>query len=161
MTMKNPSGSVVGLSSSFDNNVEAVFIRPTVTGTYKMSITRPRCDSTFPNTRIGAAWSEGPNPYTGQYFNNTTLSGAPVLTRKDPKIGFDWGNGDPSEETVDAIHADGFSARWTKTENFAAGTYAFRATGDDGIRLYIDGAKLIDAWKDQPARRWRRLVAPE
>ena len=34
---------------------------------------------------------------------------------------------------------DNFSARWTRTVNFAAGAYRFSVTGDDGVRLYVDG----------------------
>jgi hypothetical protein len=142
-TIKDPTGKVVGSSGYFDNNVEAEYIKPTVTGTYTMSVTPKRCIYGYTYTRIGAAWSEAPSPYTAQYFNNTTLSGTPVVTRKDPKIGFDWGTGSPDG----AVNVDGFSARWTKTQYFDAGTYTFTATGDDGIMLCVDGGTaLIDKW---------------
>jgi hypothetical protein len=148
--IRDPNGNQVGISGRMESNVEAAFIRPTVTGTYTLSIYPKRYNSGYAYTRIGAAWSEVPNPYTAQYFNNTTLSGTPVITRKDPKIGFDWGPGSPDGGTADAIHADQFSARWPKTENMAAGTYTFTATGDDGIRLWVDGGTpLIDKWFDQ------------
>jgi hypothetical protein len=32
---------------------------------------------------------------------------------------------------------DNFSARWTRTANFAAGAYHFSVTGDDGVKLYV------------------------
>jgi mannan endo-1,4-beta-mannosidase len=32
-----------------------------------------------------------------------------------------------------------------------SGTYTFIVTGDDGVRLYFNGAKVIDGWKDQSA----------
>ena len=36
-----------------------------------------------------------------------------------------------------------------KTQSFAAGSYTFTATADDGIRVYLDGALVIDQWRDQ------------
>jgi len=83
--------------------------------------------------------------YTGEYFNNVTLSGTPVLTRSDATINFEWGGNAPDP----AVPADNFSVRWTKTQAFAAGTYEFSATADDGIRLYLDGVKIFDRWIDQ------------
>ena len=41
---------------------------------------------------------------------------------------------------------DGFSGRWTKTVNFAAGTYAFTIGADDGIRMSIDGTSVYSRW---------------
>ncbi len=83
--------------------------------------------------------------YTGDYFNNQTLSGSPILTRIDPSINFDWGSGSPDP----LIPTDHFSARWTRTDTFAAGTYQFSVTADDGARLYIDNNLVIDKWIDQ------------
>ena len=45
--------------------------------------------------------------------------------------------------------ADGFSARFTRNASFEAGTYRFTVTGDDGLRLYVDGALRLDRWLDQ------------
>ena len=83
-----------------------------------------------------------PDPFTGQYFDNTTLSGDPVLTRLDNSVDFDWGEGAPNP----ALPADRFSARWTRTKSYAAGSYHFSVTGDDGIRLFIDGHEVVDGW---------------
>jgi hypothetical protein len=46
---------------------------------------------------------------------------------------------------------DNFSVRWTQNVNFPTGTYNFFAKHDDGVRLWVDGALLIDYWHDQPA----------
>ena len=86
-----------------------------------------------------------PSGYSGQYFDNQTLSGTPKLTRNDTAINFDWGGGTPDA----SIPIDHFSVRWTKTETFTAGDYQFSMTGDDGIRLYIDNVLVIDKWIDQ------------
>lgn len=47
------------------------------------------------------------------------------------------------------ICTDDFSVRWVKTQSFAAGTYTFTVTADDGVRVYLDGSLVIDQWKDQ------------
>lgn len=95
-------------------------------------------------TSGGAAWR-------GDYFNNRTLSGNPVLTRYDTAIDFDWGHNSPDA----AVPADNFSVRWTRTLGFEAGTYRFYTSSDDGVRVYVDGQLVIDAWYDQkqPNRR--------
>ncbi|WP_347597831.1 PA14 domain-containing protein [Acrocarpospora sp. B8E8] len=85
--------------------------------------------------------------YQAEYFANRNLSGSPVLTRAESAIDHDWGGDSPGE----GVPADNFSARWTKTSDFTAGTYRFTATGDDGLRLYVDGQLVIDKWIDQPA----------
>ncbi len=89
------------------------------------------------------------NGLVGQYFNDTgngnkftTLA----LTRIDPTVNFDYGNGSPDA----AIQPDNFSARWTgKVLPATSETYTFYVTSDDGARLYVNGQKIVDAWYDQ------------
>jgi hypothetical protein len=99
--------------------------------------------------------STGAGPWLGEYFENRTLSGTPDLTRQDATIDFNWGNGSPAQ----AIPTDDFSARWTSEIEFSGGTYEFLVTVDDGARLWIDGAKVLDEWRDG-ARRERRVSLP-
>ena len=89
-------------------------------------------------TSGGAAWR-------GDYYANRTLSGSPVLTRHDAAIDFDWGTGSPDPK----VPADNFSVRWTRTLGFEAGTYRFYASCDDGVRIYVDGRLVVDAWQNQ------------
>ena len=86
-------------------------------------------------------------PWTALYYNNKDLSGSPVDTRLDPKINFDWGTGSPSG----AVNSDGFSVLWTSINSFDAATYRFTSTADDGVRVYVDGALVIDDWNVHPA----------
>jgi len=44
---------------------------------------------------------------------------------------------------------DSFAVRWSGVFTFPAGSTTFRVTADDGIRLWVDGAILIDKWIDQ------------
>lgn len=96
----------------------------------------------------GAAFTgEG---WLASYWNNLTLSGAPVLTRIDADVNFAWGSGSPAPE----IAADNFSARWTRTlEVTQPGSYRFTLNSDDGARLFIDGELVINAWYDHGATR--------
>jgi hypothetical protein len=79
-----------------------------------------------------------------EYYDNPWLAGSPALVRTDDEINFDWGDGSPD----DVIPSDGFSVRWTRSIDVEEGTYRFTTTSDDGVRLYVDGALLIDCWYD-------------
>ena len=80
--------------------------------------------------------------WRGEYFDNETLSGIPVLVRNDPSVNFDW----LSDAPHPLVPADHFSARWTKTFYFSGGDYNFELFRDDGIRLKIDGVTELEAW---------------
>lgn len=92
-----------------------------------------------------------PNQFIGEYFNNKTLTSPAFLSRHDSTIDFDWGLESPDP----SIPNDNFSVRWSKTEEFVAGNYEFSATGDDGIRLYVDDQLILDQWIDQPPTTYR------
>ena len=83
--------------------------------------------------------------FLASYFNNMTLSGAPVLQRQEPEIDNDWGNGTPAP----GVQSDRFSVRWVGDVTFVPGTYRFTVRGDDGVRLKIGNTTIIDQWKDQ------------
>lgn len=87
--------------------------------------------------------------WKGEYFNNMTLNGSPIMVRDDGDgfLAFDWGEGSPSSSC--GIGVDRFSARWTRTVNFPPGDYRFTVTADDGVRLYIDDQLKLDKWMDQ------------
>ena len=91
------------------------------------------------------------NPWKGEYFQNRTLSGQPATVRNDNVITFEWGYLPPVESWT--IH-ENFSVRWTVTDTFANGTYVFAALPDDGIRMYVDGVRIIDEWYDQEHWSW-------
>jgi hypothetical protein len=81
--------------------------------------------------------------WKGSYFANPDLSGLPVFQRDDPVIDFNWGTGSPRAD----IPVDNFSVRWERSLNFGqAGPYRFRATSDDGVRLWLDDRPIIDEW---------------
>ena len=106
--------------------------------------------------------SDGANVYTGDVWSfKTEKEGGGVrgdyykgmnfetfiLTRTDPDINFNWGDpGGPDP----AVGDDQFSCRWTgEIEAAYTETYTFYAAADDGVRLWVDGIQLVDAWIDQ------------
>jgi hypothetical protein len=93
------------------------------------------------------AWwkkQDGYAAWHGEYFDNPSLVGGPVLDREDAEVNFDWGVAPP----VDWMPDDNFSVRWTRTVNFTAGYYCISVQADDGFRLWLDGGLLIDKWQD-------------
>lgn len=93
-------------------------------------------------------WGTGTTPageWRAEYYNNTWLGGTPVV-RNESSVYHDWGYGSP----VGGINADYFSARWTRNVHFSSdATYTFSATVDDGVRVWVDGAVVIDKWYPQ------------
>jgi uncharacterized protein YgiM (DUF1202 family) len=91
-------------------------------------------------------------PSTGawlaSYFANRNLSGDPVMTQNVNNIQFNWGEGSPGPN----VPVDNFSARFQRTMNFDTGTYEFKATYDDGIRIYVDGQPILNDWQEGSAR---------
>ena len=85
--------------------------------------------------------------WKGEYFNNISLSGVPTWTRTDSSINFNWGDGSPDSR----LPADEFSVRWTRSVTFDGGRYRFNVEADDGIRVYLDNALILDQWHDQAA----------
>jgi len=93
-----------------------------------------------------------------EYFNNTTLSGEPVLTRLDPEIDFNWGNAEVAgENSPDAsINVNNFSARWSgDLEVDLTDIYTFHINANNGFRLSLDGQIIIDFW-DNPTTSSRK-----
>jgi LysM repeat protein len=88
------------------------------------------------------AWWLG--PWSGEYFDNVTLTEPAYTTRQDERIDFDWGWGPPAG----GMPVNSFSVRWTGTFYFDEGTYRFYAKVDDGVRVYVDGECIIDRWRD-------------
>jgi len=93
----------------------------------------------------GEYYNDSPN---GAYPLNTPFAGSPVLTRTDATVDFDWGSDSPASQ----VNSHFFSARWTgQVKAPVSGSYTFTVTGDDGVRLFINGTTVINGWRDQGA----------
>lgn len=89
-------------------------------------------------------FAPGPGLFA-EYFASLDLTG-PATTRLDPTVDFAWGEASPHPN----IPADKFSARWSgQVAPLRSGTYSFHVVGDDGVRLWVDGQLLVNAWIDQ------------
>ena len=86
--------------------------------------------------------------WVARYHKGRTLSGAPVLTRCEPEIRRDLTNG----PGVPGLTTRDYSIVWTRDLTLAAGTYVFTARADDGVRVLVDGVRVIDQWRDQAAK---------
>jgi len=102
-----------------------------------------------PSSALFSSESASAHGLKGEYFNNKDLQGAPVVTRIDEQINFNWFTGSP----VAQLPTDNFSARWTgKIVPTVSGTYLLGARADDGVRIYIDDKLLVDDWRDNGAK---------
>lgn len=78
----------------------------------------------------------------GSYFANEYLGGQPVF-RLDPVLQFIWGTTAP----ISGIPADHFSARWQgEIETQLNEEYTLILRSDDGVRVWLDGALVINDW---------------
>jgi glucose/arabinose dehydrogenase len=83
---------------------------------------------------------------TATYYDNLDFTGATV-SRIDSTVNFDWDTGSPAP----GIDVNTFSARWTgKIKAKVAGTQTFYTVSDDGVRLWVNGALVINNWTDHP-----------
>jgi uncharacterized protein (DUF1800 family) len=90
------------------------------------------------------------NGLKGEYFDNTGVLGSPVLTRTDATVDFNWGSSGPGH----GITNDYFSARWTgQVEAPAAGAFKFVTYSNNGIRVWVNNALVIDNWTAHPLQR--------
>lgn len=106
---------------------------------------------TTPAAPAPSSCAPATNAFTGCYYNNTDLSGAPVLIRTDSQINFDWSFAPPAP----SVPAVNYSVRWQGNFSFDGGTYTFYATASDGVRVYIDDVLALDRWRDEALSSYR------
>jgi len=79
----------------------------------------------------------------GEYFQGTELQGAPVVTRTDADVNFDFNDASPAP----GLGRENFSVRWTGfLTPDQSGTFELGVTGDDGYRLWLDGKLIVEDW---------------
>ena len=80
---------------------------------------------------------------------------APLLTRTDPTIDFNWGGGSPSA----AVPIDYFSARWTGllTAPYSE-TYTIYAPSDNGVRIWLNNELVLDKWTPADISGWHNFT---
>src|SRR5439155_1639036 len=94
---------------------------------------------------IQVSWTGGaPPPRTDERrTGNTGGAGGPAFTLTDGGTNF----------------VSGDTVRWTGRFSLSKGNYPFTARADDGVRVFLDGAPIIDQWHDQPATTYTANVS--
>ena len=110
--------------------------------------------------QIGSEESSAPAYATGglsaNYFNNTTLTGTPVLSRTEA-VNLELGHWSAQY----AVNTDNFSARWVGSVIVpASGNYQLSTISDDGVRLWVNAARVINNWTNHAARADTSAVIP-
>ncbi|MFJ1647612.1 PA14 domain-containing protein [Streptomyces sp. NPDC088258] len=84
------------------------------------------------------------NVYKRTFYKNTSFSGSPVKTDCDSAISESW-----SGKPASGVPSDNFGVRWSVTRDFGSGgPFTFAASATDGIRVYLDGVRKINLWKN-------------
>lgn len=90
-----------------------------------------------------------------EIWNNRSFSGPAreqryEAARSDGGFRFDFGSGAASRCTG----SDDFAVRFSRRLSVpTAGDYQFTTESDDGVRLWVDGSLVIDAWRDMAPTR--------
>jgi hypothetical protein len=159
LSLFDPYGNEIAYDDDSGGNYNPMIRRSlSVSGQYRIRVSSYVAASTG-DYRVEVCWSAQStcpdSQYTAQYFNNMSLSGSPAVTRCEGwPIDHDWSGGRP----VDGIGDNNFSVRWTGRANIAEGTYRFIARSDDGIRVWVGGQLIIDAWRDQAPTEHGRVL---
>lgn len=86
-----------------------------------------------------------------EYWSNANLMGSPAFRRMESEIDANWRDEFPL--------AWPWSTRWTGVlQTNKAGTYIFVTESDDGVRLYLDGTRIIDDWGPHAFHRADKAV---
>ncbi len=108
-------------------------------------VATPVSGGSLPPTPPAAPDCTGSTPWNVSFFANKTLSGAPAVVGCDSSISENWGSGSPSSE----IPSDSFSARFRQDVTLAsAAQLKVTASSNNGIRVWVDGDRLINNWTD-------------
>lgn len=93
-----------------------------------------------PRAVQSAIWRGWDRGLRGEYFNQPNFRGE-SFTRIDPRIDFHWGRLPPDP----SIHGP-FSVRWTgEVEAPHSGEFVFYTVAHYGVRLWVNGQKLINS----------------
>lgn len=78
----------------------------------------------------------------GEYYNGTNFQ-TKVMSRVDAQINFNWYRISPAP----GMNSTDYSIRWRgRLLAPKSGKYTFTAKVDDGIRVWVGGTKVMDAW---------------
>ena len=117
-------------------------------------------DATPSLSPVPAEWLsyDGKPGLRAEYFANTDLKDQPVVTRTDAQIDFAWDGTKPAEN----LENQNFSVRWTGRLTVPeTGKYWLAITADDGLRLFVDGKKVLESWIRQAPTTYKTVLSLE
>ena len=115
-----------------------------------LALSLVECNADDPSDEVTSESSivSGGAGLRAEYFANTTLTG-PAVTRSEKNVNFDWDLDGPA-----GVPVDNFSARWTGRLTVpATGDYELGTVSDDGVRLFVDEATIVQRWTAHAATR--------
>ena len=128
------------------HSLRVVQEKPSEGGVARLFWTRPGSgEELIPENVLFAvpAWEHG---LRGTYYRGDSFQEPPVFSRVDPLILFAWPDPEP--------WFGPFSARWAgEIEAPVTGNYTFHLEADDGVRFWLDGRQVGEAWVADTANR--------
>ena len=94
------------------------------------------------------------NGLLGHYFNGLNFN-TKAHQRIDKYINFNW-----AQSPDASVKTDSFSVRWTgQIEPMYSEKYTFYVNSNNGVRLWINGQKLIDSWRSQTPNEFSASIS--
>lgn len=90
------------------------------------------------------------NMWLAYYFSDANLTSTPAAIVSETSPTHNWGRSAP----LPSVPADNFSVRWTTIQILNAGNYRATVQADDGVRVYVDGTRVIDEWHSASGRTY-------
>jgi len=123
--------------------VPAEALAPGLTGRYVRGPDPPGDQGVPADARDGVDAGDAADP---EAAGGAGRDGPPLLLeRTDPTLDFDWSRGEPDP----AVGPTDFAVRWdgalTPPES---GAYVLHTASDDAVRVWLDGALVIDHWEE-------------
>ena len=106
------------------------------------------CHETVPSEALCTDASCREHGLKADYFSNMTLEGSPAMSRVDAAVDFSWGDSGVSPQL-----SNKYSVRWTGVlVPPESGDYLVGFTGEDGFRVWLDGALIVEDWTSSSSR---------
>ncbi len=86
-------------------------------------------------------WSDSTDPRTRPDAFAALLRSPPLLTRQEPRLDYEWYG-----PAIKGLPIEHWALEATTTVTLGAGLYTLRTISDDAVRVWVDGALVIDHW---------------
>ncbi len=87
------------------------------------------------------AWTDSTDPRSRNKEFNGLLQATPIVRRQSARLDYEW-----YRPAIRELPQERFAFEATGTVEIGAGTYSLRTISDDGVRVWVDGALVIDNW---------------